>query len=90
MKRIYCKYGAFVYCDAMAVDNIYSIDINEEDKCIELNAIDNFPIAWITGYDTTEEVSFVRYDEEGYLTSNDNIIIENGIMIYKGDDLIDN
>lgn len=90
MKRIYCRYGAFVYCDAMSVDNIYSIDIDEKDKCIELNAVDHFPIAWITGYDRVEEVSFIRYDEKGDLDSeDDNILVENGIMIYKKDDIID-
>lgn len=87
MKRIYCNYGAFVYCDAMSVDNIYSIDIDEKDKIIEFNAIDNFPIAWVTGYDTVEDVSFIRYDEEGYLDCFSNCIIENGKLIYNGDDV---
>lgn len=85
--RIYCRYGAFVYCDAMSVDNIYSIDIDEKDKVIEFNAIDNFPIAWVTGYDTVEEVSFIRYDEEGDLDCFGNCIIENGKLIYNGDDI---
>ena len=62
--RIECKYGSLACYDNIAIDNIYSVDINKNDKTIEFNGIDGFVIAWITHYDdnSIEEVEVI---EEG-------------------------
>lgn len=85
--RISFSYGACVYCDNVSVDNIYSIDINEEDKTIELNGFNNFVEAWINYYDEVEEVSILHYNDSGDIDLGYEIpIIKNGKLVYKGVD----
>ena len=83
--RIECKYGSLACYDNIAIDNIYSVDINKNDKTIEFNGIDGFVIAWITQYDdnSIEEVEVIKYDEKGELNGDNEIIsiITNGKLI---------
>lgn len=81
--RIELKYGACIYCDNVSIDNIYSIDINEKDKTIELNGFNNFVEAWINYYDEVEEVSILKYNDSGDIDIGYEIpIIENGKLVY--------
>lgn len=83
--RISFSYGACVYCDNVSIDNIYSIDINEEDKTIELNGFNNFVEAWIRYYNEVKEVSILQYNDSGDIDLGYEIpIIENGKLVYKG------
>lgn len=85
--RISFSYGACVYCDNVSIDNIYSIDINEEDKTIELNGFNNFVEAWIRYYNEVKEVSILQYNDSGDIDLGYEIpIIENGKLVYKGVD----
>ena len=85
--RISFSYGACIYCDNVSVDNIYSIDINEENKTIELNGFNNFVEAWINYYNEVEEVSILQYNDDGDIDLGYEIpIIENGKLVYKGVD----
>lgn len=85
MIRLECKYGALACYDNIAIDNIYSVDIDENDKTIEFNGIDGFVLAWITQYNetTVEEVEVIKYNEKGELDGNNEIItiIKNGKMV---------
>lgn len=85
--RISFSYGACVYCDNVSIDNIYSIDINEENKTIELNGFNNFVEAWIRYYNEVKEVSILQYNDSGDIDLGYEIpIIENGKLVYKGVD----
>ena len=83
--RIECKYGALACYDNIAIDNIYSIDIDTVDKTIEFNGIDGFVLAWITQYNdkTIEEVEIIKYDKNGELNGNNEeiTIIKNGKLV---------
>ena len=81
--RISFSYGACIYCDNVSIDNIYSIDINKEDKTIELNGFGNFVEAWIRNYDEVEEVSVLHYNDSGEIALGIEVpIIENGKVVY--------
>ena len=85
--RIECKYGALACYDNIAIDNIYSVDIDTVDKTIDFNGIDGFTLAWITQYDeeTVEEVEIIKYNENGELDGNNEeiTIIKNGKLVIK-------
>lgn len=75
--------GVCVYCDNVSIDNIYSIDILEEDKVIELNGFGNFVEAWINNYDEVQEVSILEYNDSGEIALGVEIpIIEKGKLVY--------
>ena len=81
--RISFSYGACIYCDNVSVDNIYSIDINEEDKTIELNGFGNFVEAWIRNYNEIEEVSVLHYNDSGEIDLGIEVpIIRDGKVVY--------
>lgn len=81
--RISFSYGACIYCDNVSVDNIYSIDINEEDKTIELNGFGNFVEAWIRNYNEVEEVSVLHYNDSGEIDLGIEVpIIRDGKVVY--------
>lgn len=76
--------GVCVYCDNVSIDNIYSIDISEEDKTIELNGFRNFVEAWINNYDEVEEVSILEYNDSGEIALGVEVpIIRKGELVYK-------
>lgn len=88
MFRIDLKYGCIVCCDSITISNIYSIDINEEDKSIEFNDITNFVLANISDWSDIEECGFVPYDAYDCLKPFETLLIENGKLTYKkGDEL---
>lgn len=81
--RISFSYGACIYCDNVSIDNIYSIDINEEDKTIELNGFGNFVEAWIRNYDEVEEVSVLHYNDSREIDLGIEVpIIRDGKVVY--------
>lgn len=85
--RISFSYGACICCGNVSIDNIYSIDINEEDKTIELNGFNNFVEAWVNYYNEVEEMSILQYNDDGSIDLGYEIpIIENGKLVYKGVD----
>ena len=80
--RIDFRYGACIHCDNVSIDNIYSIDINEKDKTIELNGFNNFVEAWIRYYDEVEEVSSVSYTDSGDIDIGfEKFIVKNGELV---------
>lgn len=83
--RIECRYGALACYDNIAIDNVYSVDIDTIDKTIDFNGIDGFTLAWITQYDeeTVEEVEIIKYNENGELDGSNEeiIIIKNGKLV---------
>ncbi len=82
MKRIEINYGGYVYCDNMMIDNIYSIDIIEEDETIELNGVNGFVEGWIRYYHEVEEVGVIPYNNEGNIDSEQEfLIIKNGKVV---------
>ena len=84
--RISLKYGCLVNCDSITVSNIYSIDIDEENKSIEFNDITNFVIANVSNWTDIEECGFVPYDKNDCLKPFETLLIENGVLTYKKGD----
>lgn len=81
--RIEMKYGCYVFYNAIAIHNIYGIDIDEKNKSIEFNDITGFVLANISDYTEAEEIGFVEYDIYDNLKPFDVLIVKNGKMIYK-------
>lgn len=84
--RIEMNNGCMMFYDAIAIHDIYSVDIDEEDKSIEFNDANGFVAANISDYSEVEEIGFVEYDSEGNLKPFEVLVIENGKMTYKEGD----
>lgn len=81
--RLEFRYGTMVWSDNCHWDNIYSIDIKEEDEIIELNDYTGFVIGWIM-YKESEEIDCVPYDENDEIGIIDDIqIVLNGKVVVK-------
>lgn len=86
--RIEMNNGCMTFYDAIAIHNIYSVDIDEEEKSIEFNDANGFVVANISDYSEVEEIGFVDYDSNGNLKPFEVLIIENGKMTYQEGDEI--
>lgn len=86
MVRIEMNNGCMMFYDAIAIHNIYSVDIDEEEKSIEFNDSQGFVAANISDYSDVEEIGFVEYDVDGNLKPFEVLVIENGKMTYKKGD----
>lgn len=88
MVRIEMNNGCMMFYDAISIHDIYSVDIDEEEKSIEFNDSQGFVAANISDYSDVEEIGFVEYDVNGDLKPFEVLIIENGKMTYqKGDEI---
>jgi len=86
--RIEMNNGCMTFYDAISMHDIYSVDIDEEEKSIEFNDRNGFVVANISDYSEVEEIGFVEYDNNGSLKPFEVLIIENGKMTYKKGDEI--
>lgn len=84
--RIEMNNGCMMFYDAIAIHDIYSVDIDEEDKSIEFNDANGFVAANISDYSEVEEIGFVEYDDNGSLKPFEVLVIENGKVTYKEGD----
>ena len=86
--RIEMNNGCMMFYDAIAIHDIYSVDIDEEEKSIEFNDANGFVAANISDYSEVEEIGFVDYDSNGNLKPFEVLIIENGKVTYQEGDEI--
>ena len=76
--RLSFTYGCYIFIDAVIINNIYSIDIDENEKQMELNGIDGFVIATIPNYEEVKEAGFVKFTINDSLEPDDYKLIING------------
>ena len=81
--RLEFRYGTMVWSDNCHWDNIYSIDIKEEDEIIELNDYSGFVIGWIM-YKESEQIECVPYNENDEIDDEYTpTIVLNGKVVIK-------
>ena len=74
--------GAIVFSSDCSIYEVYSIDIDTEEKTIECNDINGFIIAMIH-YEESDECGYINYDENGNIMPYAEEIVKNGELVIK-------
>ena len=73
--------GAIIYTDDCSIYEVYSIEIDKEEKTIDCYDQNGFPIAQII-YDESEEIGYIGYNNKGVISPYPNIISKNGELVF--------
>lgn len=75
--------GAMVYTNDVTIYEVWTIEINEEEKIIELWDLHNYTIARIDYEESSGPVEFINYNKDGNIKeSADTIVNSNGKVVY--------
>ena len=78
--RIDFKPYALIYSDDADIYDVYFIIIDDGDKTIDCCDQHGFSIAKIF-YAKSEEIGYLKYDENERLSGDDDIIVKNGELV---------